>query len=499
MPCEKCGKVLLIDNEKEICAFCSDLKLLPRLESEQISDFRIGILNRLFSRYINQINKYKLVVYLMFQREKIASEFFQGQTHGIRPYDLLAINILVKRVMQYGNPKGSTDIEISEDFIDLFARFLQVCEENIFINEGVGFYTYKRNIPFENLTGAESLSNYWIVYREEWKYIMKSYGNELFMNQEAAEAYMKKYKKEYDKIKTKPRTKTPYSPKDFIERAFPAVNSFHSILQKNVLFASMFNFEYLKDCDISLTDIHKIFGAFPTRDSKLMFGATLEEFDSVLDGLKLDKNLIKTKMLMEDNNAENKIFPFFTKVGDGKKEMILVTPNFFRVMFIAMHPVFHKEIFDSVKDRRGKSIEKGRAKEEFEKVGYTYIPNITDKKKRTLEIDGVAYKDSFAYICEIKSWNIRPFFDQLKVHGETIRDLKGVVDGKKFTTKDGVLITIEKPSLHQKIEYIRNNKIKHKIPDNVNDFRGIVVTSLVPIVKEYKGIKFVSIDELQKL
>jgi len=501
MPCEKCGKILYIDSENSVCLKCSGLGFLPQYEAEMVSEYKIGLLNSILSKYISQKNKYKLIAHLMNLREKLASDFFM-EIPRIEPHKFLAINILIQRIMRDGNIKGSLDLETTiDEIVNIFNALLRVCEENISITEGLATYAYNTYIPFTQLRANDVFDpNYRIIYREEWKCIVKSYENELFMTKPAANEYLKKNQEEYERGKRGTSERIPYSPRTFIEKAFPAIKSLHAVFQKNQLFQKMFNFENLKKSGISLNDISTIFGKFErvTGSSKLMAATTEEELDVILDNMKLDKNHVKSELLMTDSNTE--IFPFLTKVYDGKKERILITPKFFRLIQLVLHPIFYKDIFDSIKDTRGRSFETEVVQKEFEKHGYSYLPNIKDKKDNPkLEIDGVAFNNSKIYVCEVKFWGIKPFFDQLRVHSQIIRDIQGIVDGKKYTTKNGVLKITTKPKMIDKIDYVRRHKEELGIDKNIQDIHGVIVTSLVPIKKEYKDIRFISVDEIKEL
>ncbi len=493
MPCEKCNTILILDDGNELCPKCDFVRFLPQMESELVSDFRIETLNRLFSGYLTQVKKSKLIAHLLNEREEIACKFFFGESHNINPYQLLGISIMIQRVIRDGNSNGVEDLGSVQELVSLFERFLKICEENILISEGVAFYTYKRLIPYSELSREEALSNYKIVYREEWKSIFESYRDELFMSEADAKDYMEKYREEYEKLAKNKKT-IRYSPETFITGGFPAINSLYSIFLKNVLFAQMFDLSSLKDY-FTLEQLASIFRPFDrlTEDSRLMVATTENELDTLLEKLKLDKNLVKKKLLVDDNNT--KTFPFLVKVSDGKDERILVTPKFFRILFILLHALFYKKLFDAERERRSKIIETVGAAEEFKKIGFDYKPNITDKKKSTLEIDGVAFNDSKCYVCEVKFRTIKPFFEQLQVHRQIIRDLKGIVDGKKYTED----IPKDAPQLSKKIDYVIVNREQLGIPKEVTDFSGLVITNFRPILKHYKGVKFIGFKEIQNL
>lgn len=98
---------------------------------------------------------------------------------------------------------------------------------------------------------------------------------------------------------------------------------------------------------------------------------------------------------------------------------------------------------------------------------------------------------------EVKAWDIKPFFESRRIHIYRERDLKGVVDGLKYTCGEPKQI----PSLLEKITYVKNNlkEICKKCSFNVakiEEIKGIVVTKSFPPIKVYNGVKFISYEEI---
>lgn len=56
-------------------------------------------------------------------------------------------------------------------------------------------------------------------------------------------------------------------------------------------------------------------------------------------------------------------------------------------MFLLLHSLLHKDIFNQEIERRSKELESVKAKLAFESANFS---NLTDKKNATLEIDGIA-------------------------------------------------------------------------------------------------------------
>ena len=138
-------------------------------------------------------------------------------------------------------------------------------------------------------------------------------------------------------------------------------------------------------------------------------------------------------------------------------------------------------------------------KEIFEKNNFQYIPNITDKKDPSLEIDGIAIKQSKCYVVECKGWRLGKFVDEKQNRDQIIRDLKGIVIGEKYTTKNQSLMIEKKPSLKKKVDYIKNNQQKFIYNNSPIEIIGLIVTIGYPPIREFNGIKMISIEEIENL
>jgi hypothetical protein len=62
-----------------------------------------------------------------------------------------------------------------------------------------------------------------------------------------------------------------------------------------------------------------------------------------------------------------------------------------------------------------------------------------------------------AFVIECKEWGIRPPYSHSNILSELERDLKGVVDGYKYSTISGVSRIKRIISLLEKIGFVRNN------------------------------------------
>ena len=128
------------------------------------------------------------------------------------------------------------------------------------------------------------------------------------------------------------------------------------------------------------------------------------------------------------------------------------------------------------------------------------MPNFTDNpKNHTLEIDGIATKNKKCYIIECKNPRLPPLVESSEARQIMARDLRGIIDGLKRTTKKGRRIVKKIPSLSDKVEFVKNNFKSIGLPKNLNSFEGVVITADFPVLDTYKNCKFCNGENIEKL
>ena len=130
-------------------------------------------------------------------------------------------------------------------------------------------------------------------------------------------------------------------------------------------------------------------------------------------------------------------------------------------MYMLSYCFLEFETFQIVHEEKSRIFEQEVVKNEFIKIGYDYKEN-QKPKKSGLEIDGLAQKENKLLVIEVKHWKIQPYFEQMRIHRYRERDLKGVVDGIKYTTKNGEIIashsTLFNPLIAEKCNIILDVK-----------------------------------------
>ena len=101
---------------------------------------------------------------------------------------------------------------------------------------------------------------------------------------------------------------------------------------------------------------------------------------------------------------------------------------------------------------------------------------------------------------ESKAKRLPTLIEEKQRKYQIIRDLKGVVDGVKFTTKNKKTIKKQVPSLIEKIEYVKQNSKKFEIRNNNHtNFVGVIITPNYPWISEYRNVKILTINQIHEL
>jgi len=498
MPCEKCGHKLILDKAKDelICPECNGMKILSKNTSLIVLKKRVDWFNNAFSQVLDKFDKKRLIAWLIYYREKMCSELFHDKpVFPIR--DFLSVNVLIKRVMKGYEVKGeeeANDTNTSE-LIKGFEVYLRELGNLILVIEDYAYVAYKEEFQLNDLKTKNYMwlmDNFFVVYNEEWKVILDTLNLHNITNKEEAERYYKEHKEEYEMVKN-PKKIEKRTIKETIDALYPFFTQLFYGLQLNIVFKAMFNFDYLKKTKITPNHLLKIVTSL-REEPGLLNTIRLHDFKELTRrNLKGVSPLIAYENLVFSKKNQD-IFPIFVKLDKNIFTPISTT----KIIALFLYPLLYRDEYIEVHNKKSHEFEKEEVKELFEKEGGKVYPNFKDKKKNpNFEIDHLVWKDQTLFVVEVKAWDIKPFFESRRIHIYRERDLKGVVDGLKYTCGEPKQI----PSLLEKITYVKNNlkEICKKCSFNVakiEEIKGIVVTKSFPPIKVYNGVKFISYEEI---
>ncbi len=399
MTCKICYSKEVLDGDSVVCPVCTKLNILPKDKTIEICKKNYEWINSGFTQVLNKFEKRRLVVWLMGEREKLATQFFVDRP-AIELSKFLSINVLIKRVVNSYEARGNEEAnEINtHELIDLFAQFINIIEKLYLINENFGYYVIVENTDFEKLQPYEVMSKLRFVYDEEWLPIIKTFEQHLIMNEESAKIFFEKSKQEYEKNRTNQQTRVNLSIKDRIQQLYPFLEGFMAALNKSKPFSDVFDLSFLLDKKIPPEILMELALSFKHVNG-LMNMIPADEFKSMLKSKfpQEQDELYKTLIFKPDN--KNK-FPIIAEF-DGN---VFISIDFIKIMALFYYPFYYKSLFDEETHRLSDIFEKVEVPDKLRKQGFNVITNITDKKNSTLEIDTVAWKDNTVYVVETKIW-----------------------------------------------------------------------------------------------
>lgn len=294
------------------------------------------------------------------------------------------------------------------------------------------------------------------------------------------------------------------TPQEFIKKHYDILNQIFVIFNRNRLSAECFDLEYLEEILSEPRDLLEfVSSTFQLyEDDTLTFCPTRKFIKQASDFFKISEDKVKKILVFDVNNKS--IFPLFVRFRNQKLgDTVCITKDFSRFIYTILHAIITKDLFDEETVELSKDFENEKVKTKFEDSGYCYIKDVKDKKKASLQIDGLALGKNKCYIVECKGWRFPRLIDELETKEHIIRDLHGIVLGKEYSNKDGKRIYKPKPSIIRKVEYVKENisnlGIMYDFNSDIKDFEGVIITIDYPPISEFNGIKMISINQISDL
>ena len=448
-------------------------------------------------RYVRQFKKMGLIAHIIWERERFARDFFDNY----KPFDMsrfVAYNFLIKHLMMR-KFNGTMDANESNtaELVKTFDRYLELLTDHIYLKEG--FAELVADMPFDSssLTVQEKL-RFRIIRTEDYLPLLRTYANNQIYPEEEAKKITEGYRPEWERIKQKVEgeqgKKMAYNPRVFIYNSYSILNALYCGLIKNAIYAETFdfsNYEGLVEEPSQIMDVANGFllvAEYPTV-------TPLHEFRNALKRVFKGKAISAEPILLVTEKTPA-TFPLFILL-EGN---VFISHRTAFLVFALLHPILLKDYFHDETVKRSKVLETTRAKDAFEKAGYTWVPSVTDKKKLTLEIDGLAGRNGTLFVVEVKGWGLTTFYEHKNRHEQLVRDLKGIVDGTKYKMKGNKPVQKKIPSLLKKIEYAKFNMNKHGFDSNVfKTVKGVIVIEDFPPITEYKEIRIIGLEDVPLL
>jgi hypothetical protein len=454
MPCAICGRSFLYYYNDPICPKCNNLTVLDSITAISVSKQMVDHLNKLFYDHLTQYDLQALLGNFAAHREDYCRQFFSKYS----PLDLgriLNYTLLLKKSLKFGKPNGripKSKQEVAE-IVDSFDKVAERESEHLKIKSCYARVLYLEKFDETNLTKDNLFSIFRIVESEKYKHMRSMFAkHDLFS---AAEGVRKieEYKGGKENITNSSQQKT-YTAEQFVKTFYDLISTMYVALLRNKIYAECFDLRSYKEILNDPAQLMEFVNTFEYIGGDTITVSPTKEFlFRAQQFFKISEQKVIDTLIFDEHHPNN--FPLFVRMraeGLADGDVTIISHRFSYLVYTVLHAIITKNLFDSETEKRSKEFEKKKVKEEFEKQGYIYKPNIVDKRKASLEIDGIAVKGERCYVVECKGWQLPLLIDEPDKRSQVIRDVKGIIKGEKYSFKNGMFY-------NKKTKFARKNRI----------------------------------------
>jgi len=481
MPCTKCGSLLVLLNDKVICPTCEGIKFLDRQSTiDRLAKNIEETDQAVFSEFKKRVSKNKMLAELAWQRESFSRNFFT-QYQGLDLNAFMSFNLLIFRIMKepYFDARKNVDYNsVVKEAVRAYKTYVQIKSEYLLFREGYA-------------EAIESKPKILIIPTEKYFHILNTYQDNDILEESKANERAKEYLPIYeDIVKNRPFSPISYTPEQFIEQFYFVINQLYSGLLRNEIYDEVFGLlEKYSEINLTPGGLMDFVNSFPINANALYHDSVNSFLRKASRHFGITEPQARKALMFYEHNCG--IFPLFVLL-NGR---VYISHRTAFLLYILLHAILYKDLFDKETEKRSKEFEKEQVKSVFEEIGWHYFPNVTDKKQASLEIDGIATFEKQLLVVECKGWQLYPFYEYKNIQSYLERDIKGIVDGTKFTRGQPHKI----PSLIEKVEFVKTNMSKLGFDaGNFTSVSGLVVLRSFPPISEYKGINVLSIKDIPK-
>jgi hypothetical protein len=504
MPCPNCtGLLIYFDDGYIRCPKCDGLAVLDSKTAINVATRIVELATKVFEEELSTWERDTLLGNLAAKRELFSRQFFRK--HGVLDVGKLTdFRLLIKLAAEFGSFTGKIPHQPDEinKLVETFESLR--CFESSVLNVRAGFMTilYQKKFNENSFTLQDAIETFVIVKNEMFLNIERIFANhQVFPHGKAEEEFARLNPTERNETKSIDYELLP--PQDFIQKHYQILAPIFALFHHDRSSAECFKLNYLEQILIEPRNLIEFVSTFKHfEDDTLTFSPTHVFVKRASTYFGVSKHEAKKLLVFEVNNKS--ICPIFVRFRNKTAgDVVCITKDFSRFIYTILHPILTRELFDNETNRLSKEFEK-QVQAEFERNEHIYRPNITDKRSSTLEIDGLAIKNKKCYIVECKAARLKRLMDEPDTTENIIRDLKGYVLGKKYTTnKDGQMTEIDKPSMAKKIAFVRDSinalGVKYGFDTNIEDFKGVIITMDYPPIPDYNGTHILSIGQISNL
>jgi len=491
LTCKNCGNILIFWDEF-VCPKCKGYSKLDSITASEIAKKRTSNLKELWNRYVITLDKNSVIAHITWQREKLCREFFR-EYNTLDIAHLLSDTLLLKRVMETKGQKENAEMIDDEEkatkLRDLHSKGIIMEEDNILVESCLANILYLKKFSLEEIHGNHLFDDFIVLHNERFYNLIESYENYNLLSEQKGKEKIEQWRPEFERLmKEKPQI-IEYTREEFVKKQYDTICTFYLGLLRNRVFLEAFDLrEYSKLVD-DPAEVIRFVNTFEARENAISACNTAEFLIRAKKFFKREIPELKKILLLEVDNPD--AFPLFVRVKNSEIDYVLISHRFTALIHIFLHAVITKDLFDKETEIRGKKFEK-EVSDEFEKKGFTCIRNVKDSElNTTLEIDVLAIKNKNCFVVETKAHRLPTLIEESNRTAQVVRDIKGIVDGIKYSTIQNKIRKEKIPSLLDKINYIKNNRSKFDLNDNVS-IEGVIVSPDYTWIEKYKGVKIVT-------
>jgi hypothetical protein len=496
LPCEVCGSTLIYYPDRFQCPKCQGFSILEGEEAVRLYGQQVDLARKGWHNFLSEFNRDSLMLDSARKLESYCRNILFSKYSAINLDSLFILAYIVQQASKYcNNRKGKIIDDLDLDKIITTAyKILKI--ENAYTRLKAGYSTilFKESLT-EEKQDTNQMSKFEIVENERYNLMRLTFANHDIFPEELAEQKVSAIVKT---IGNEERKYRDFTAKEFISACYDLIVVLYAGLLRSEFYSEVFDLRAYNDILEDPAQLMKLVWNFPIKDNDLTYCPLDLFITRAQTVLRLDKKKVRKYLLFSRNNN---IFPLFLVVRLNKKDMVTISHRFAYFVYVILHASVTKSLFDAETERRSLQFEREIVRKEFEKYGYSYTKKPPIKTKTGyLEIDGIATKNGICYVIECKNWRFPAFIEEEREAQETIRKLKGVIEGKKYRRKKGVLVEEKMRSLIEKVNFVKYNMGQFNLDrDKFKEIKGIIVTEDPLPITKYADILIISLNQIATL
>ena len=488
MPCQQCQKPMIEIEDEYVCPYCNHYTMLDSVSALEVVKRRIYYMEKAWKDHASCVDKHALLERSVVEQEKTCMKFHQEGILDVN--SLIAHALLLKKLTKTRVGNAVQGSSRNDELLVTVKMLLSFEDQRNLIQSCLGKMLYFTQRSPNTLSLESLLKDFYLCPDERYQDQASTYeGYNLYPESAVAEK-KKELIPTIEELREKPPSRYIPPPNDVVDIFYGIIRGLYYVISRNEIIYSMFDFCRYKEIMDDPNMLREFAYGFPSGEEGIVMCTTAEFITRarMIFGNHSTRKL-RTILLLNEKNPDPP--PLFIEVQKNGSSYVLMSLEFINIIYYVLHAEITKQLLNDESSRRGTDFEY-QVEQKFRDAGFIYCPRVRDRKKATLEIDGIATKGNLCFVVEVKSIGITKLMEQRQTRFNRINTLKGIVDGQR-PTSDGIK---KIPSLPYKIHYAKQYTSSFECPPT--RFGGLIVTKLSPEITEYKGVRIFSINKLDE-